>query len=722
MTQQAQPFRWGFQRLGGLDQVVLEDGESICRLGSLDPKLWVALSCPIAGLDFDGRTLALIDEDKDGRIRLPELVAAVEWTCARLGDPAVLVNPSPSLPVEAITTATDEGRRLAATGKAILQGLGKPDATNVSVEDVNHALRHAAEQMFNGDGILPPQAGFGEDVRRFIDDAVRVTGGISDASGQTGIDRGIADAFVDTLRAWRDWRNTTESVSLPLGPSTSEGWSLLEAVKDKLDDYFLRCELAAYAPQAENSLNVDEHFSLDGEHGSTDRSTLEALPLSRIGADRPLDLTSGLNPAWRDKMERFASMFRPLLSQEGRLSRADWLSIQEQFEPYSAALALKPSPPFVTVTTPPVAGVDSLGLDRINAILDSDVAGRFADLAEQDKAVPVTAADIAAMERLVLYYLHLHRLLLNFVSFTDFYSLKNATFQVGTLYIDGRSCSLCVPADKPDAHATLAALSHLYLLYCTCTRVSDNDGTPETMNIVAAVTAGDSDLLLENRHGIFVDGKGDDWDATVVKIVDNPIGLWQAIWLPYKRFGSMVSEQIGKFATSKQAELTATAGQKLGQMTTAATTVPPAAEPPKFDIGKNVGIFAAVGLALGALGTALASIAKALFALQWWQFPLVFLGIFALISGPSLVIAWLKLRQRTLGPLLEASGWAVNGRVFIKYSLATKLTAEAELPPGADRDRNDPLRSTRNRNLAILCLAALIGAAAVGAWLWFHPL
>ena len=44
----------------------------------------------------------------------------------------------------------------------------------------------------------------------------------------------------------------------------------------------------------------------------------------------------------------------------------------------------------------------------------------------------------------------LFKLLNNFVSFRDFYRRKDkAIFQVGTLYLDQRSCDLCVrPADQ----------------------------------------------------------------------------------------------------------------------------------------------------------------------------------------------------------------------------------------------------------------------------------
>ena len=114
----------------------------------------------------------------------------------------------------------------------------------------------------------------------------------------------------------------------------------------------------------------------------------------------------------------------------------------------------------------------------------------------------------------------------------------------------------------------------------------------------------------------------------------------QAVWAPYKRISRFIGAQLEKFAASKDQE-----GLKSTQsaVTTAATSRP-GGQP--FDMGRNVGIFAAVGIALGALGTAVGSIAQALFALRWWQFPLLLLGIFLVISGASVFIAWLKFRKR----------------------------------------------------------------------------
>ena len=79
---------WRFVRAGGFDQAQITSGADLEALSELDQKLWVALACPTTGLEFDPRTLELLDLDKDRRIRAPELIAAVEWACSMMNDPA----------------------------------------------------------------------------------------------------------------------------------------------------------------------------------------------------------------------------------------------------------------------------------------------------------------------------------------------------------------------------------------------------------------------------------------------------------------------------------------------------------------------------------------------------------------------------------------------------------------------------------------------------------
>ena len=72
--------------MGGVDQVQFRDGKDIANIGSLDQKLWMALAVPTRGTELDPKTADLIDTDKDGRIRPPELIAAVQCAAGALED------------------------------------------------------------------------------------------------------------------------------------------------------------------------------------------------------------------------------------------------------------------------------------------------------------------------------------------------------------------------------------------------------------------------------------------------------------------------------------------------------------------------------------------------------------------------------------------------------------------------------------------------------------
>lgn len=723
--------KWTFRRLGGLDQVVLDKADDFCRLRELDPKLWVALSSPTTGLEMDARTLELIDTDQDGRIRIPDVIAAVEWACAHLVSPADMARRPGELPLTAIRDDSEDGARLLETARIALKNVGKEGEASLGPADAAKALAQAAGNMFNGDGVMPPLAGLEADMRQFIQDGLALVGGVRDASGQAGLNRPLGELFIKTLEDWRGWKKGLDKSANFLDPHTSAAWDLIQKLKPKIDDYFLRCDLAAYAPQTQDALNVDEKLTPLAETGLT-LEELAKLPLSRVEAGRPLDLKTGLNPAWRADVEALAALLSPLLEglEDGKLTREKWQEIQNSFAPYSQALAAKPGEAALDgleLTQKPSAQPDSLSDGRIDEILSGDLARRFFELVDKDKETPATAGDFAEVEKLVLFYCHLYRLLMNFVSFHDFYSPgKSAAFQVGTLYLDGRGCELCVPVADVARHSVLATFSRLFLVYCECTRRAANqtDNSARDKKIIAAaITAGDEDLLVDNRNGVFIDKKGQDWDATVVKIISNPISIRQAMFSPYKRVGRLISEQVQKFAGEKEGQAISGATAALTKLgTNAATPATPGAVPapaPKFDLGKNLGIFAAIGLALGAIGTALASLAGALVSLSWWQVPLVFLAIFLLISGPSMIIAAVKLRQRTLGPLLEASGWAINGKVSINYLLGSALTATADLPPNASRSYRDPLKKRRTWLWVVFGLAVLAGAAAAAYFLYW---
>jgi hypothetical protein len=272
--------------------------------------------------------------------------------------------------------------------------------------------------------------------------------------------------------------------------------------------------------------------------------------------------------------------------------------------------------------------------------------------------------------------------------------------------------------DDPAAHATLASLSRMYIAYCDCRRA---DGG--AMKIAACFTQGDSDFLMVGRNGVFYDRQGRDWDATIVKIIDNPISIPQAFFAPYKKFLRLVEDQVAKFAAAKEQESAARlAAAATGTVDHATGAAKAAVKAEAVDIGKMVGVIAAIGVGAGALGTLLGGLVSGFMGLQpWWAKLVAIGGVVMIISGPSVLIAWLKLRQRTLGPVLDANGWAVNGRVKVNLPLGYKLTARAVLPPGSVRSLKDPYEDhAAARRRFLFWTAVVVVAAALIAARWFQ--
>lgn len=310
------------------------------------------------------------------------------------------------------------------------------------------------------------------------------------------------------------------------------------------------------------------------------------------------------------------------------------------------------------------------------------------------------------IRKLLLLHRDFYRLLRNFITLEDFYDNNEATvasFQAGTLIMDQRACHLCIRVHDPAKHDAQAPLSGMYLLYCNCV----NQKTGKSMAIVAAMTQGEVKNLSVGKNGVFYDNDGLDYDATVTKIIDNPISIRQAFWTPYRKFGNWIQEKINKSAAEKDAKA-------FDDMTAKGEGIMAKGEgeekKPAFDIAKFAGIFAAIGMALGMIGTALVSVAQGLKGFTWWQYLIIFVCILLVISGPSMIMAWLKLRRRNLAPVLNANGWAVNADAIISVPFGKTLTEQVAFPLVKVK------KGLRGWQILLIVLCSLIVAAAI-AWL-----
>ena len=348
--------------------------------------------------------------------------------------------------------------------------------------------------------------------------------------------------------------------------------------------------------------------------------------------------------------------------------------------------------------------VEALGLECVNAILKEDKKAALLELLEKDKAEEANALSIEEVDKVLRLNKHFYRFLNNYVVLADFYDpARKAIFQAGRLYIDQRSTDLCVKVAGPAPE--ISSLSGMYILYCACT----SEKLGKSFNIAAVLTDGDVDGLREGKNAVFYDRDGNDYTAKVVAIVDNPISIRQAFWTPYRKLARMINDRIDKKAAEKNEK-------SMSGLTSAADTATEGKAPAvPFDIGKFAGIFAAIGMAVGLVGAALAGIVSALKGITFWQILLILGVLMLLISGPSMFIAWRKIRRRDLGPVLNANGWAINAAALVRAKFGKTLTSLAQFPKLTAVDPEARKKANVRKFWGWFC--GLVVVACVALWL-----
>lgn len=548
-------YKWTFTTIGGNTRVHVAKGEDIRHLGELDEKMWTVLSCPTTGLEISAETLALMDNDHDGKIRIDEVVATANYLCGVLRNPDVLLEEKDELRIADLNEDNDEAKQMAEVARRIV---GKEETINLAA--VNAA---------------------------------------------------IAAVVVEQKAA-------------PEAPLAAD---IIAAVHEHEADY-------------------NEWF--------------HAAELEKMG----LAITDP--------------------EKQPKIAEKEWKAITAKVAAYEA---------------------------EAKAVADANAA-----------AMAAATGEYQPLKRLLMLKRDFYTLLKNYISFQDFYNREiKAVFQCGRLVIDQRACELCVKVADAGKMAAEAGKSGMYLIFCDC----ENKATGKKMSIVAAMTQGDIHNLEVGKNCIFYDRNGLDYDAVVTKIIDNPISIRQAFWTPYRKFANWVSDLINKSVAEKESKgleemkANATAATEKAKENAEKGAKAETQKPP-FDIAKFAGIFAALGMALGMIGSALVSVASGLSGLShWWEYVLIFLGIILVISGPSMLLAYFKLRRRNLAPLLNANGWAVNAEAIINVPFGITLTSMAKFPVLKLKDpfaeKGLPVWA---KILITLLILALI-AAGVGAYMYF---
>ena len=690
--------RWNFSRFGGVTQILLKDADDITHLHELDLKLWTVLAMPTQGIFLDPKTIALLDSDSDGFIRPPEILAAADWITAQLSDLSLLMEKGDSIPLVSIKDDT-----LRDSARWLLDHIKKNDAQEISIADIETQKNFFDSHTPDCNAAIPADGSDDDKLKQIINSAVASC--IANGTFADGIQQRIMQDLVTDAQIFLAWQTSLQEEGiLPLDlEHTQKAAAALSAIKEKAEDYFLRCKLADYAPDKAAALSADEQVfkQLASESIHYSNEALNALPLASAAADKPLALFKGVNPAWKAQLQAFAEdAVTPLLGRKEYISEDEFTLIMQKLTPYQERLNSKPD-----------SSATLLSVPFLQALTNGEKQGEVSSFIQYALTIEKERENLSSLEKLILLRRDFVTLLKNYVSFSDFYEGKGSVFQAGVLYFDSRAADLCFELNNDARHTTLDTLSGGYLVYCDISRKGETN-----KKIVALFTNGDSDNIVIGRNGIFYDRTGKDWNAVITKVIANPISVRQAFFMPYRQLAAMIETQIATRAAageaksvdllSKTASTVTTANLKSAPETAQSAAAPIAAK--KLDLGT----IALLGTALGGISALIGSILQALFGLGFWV-PLGLIGILLCISGPSMILASIKLRKRSIAPILEANGWAVNIRTRINIPFGTQLTKLATIPFGSIVVPIDPFadKKTGQKVLCIILGILIVGVA-----------
>ena len=691
-------YKWTFNTVGGVARVKISSGADIAHLDELDPKMWTVLSCPVSGLEIDEKSLSYVDCDGDGKIRVNDVVATAKWLTGALNNPDAILEGKDSFDVEFFNKEDASGLKLYNSSKQILENLGK-EGSVITIAEAADTAAIFAKTRFNGDGVITEISAEDPDEKAAIAAIVASFGGVSDRSGAMGANAELIEKFYAAASEYIAWREA--EVEAPFGDKTDAVIAAYNALDAKVKDFFVRSRLAAFTPDSIAALDVQtsrvEAISADNLTSKTQE--IAEYPIARVNGKAEIDLTAPVNPAWAAQFNTVISVAAP---DKKVLTEADWKEIGAMFAAYTAWTGAKAG-----------AAVEALGLDALKGFVEKNKKAALLDLVAQDMDLAEEAGSIQSVCKFLYVMKDFYRLLRNFVTLDDFYDTEvSAVFQSGRLIIDQRECRFCMKVTDMAKHNASAAASGMFLVYCDCTTPLK----PAKLTIVAAVTVGDVGDLVVGKNAVYYDNEGVEWDAVITKIIDNPISIAQSFWSPYRRMAKAVENLINKSAADKDAKIMADATAKINATSLPGAAAAKSAAPAQpFDIGKFAGIFAAFGIALGSLGTALTNIFSGVLNMPVYKTVLAIIAILLVISGPAMVMAWLKLRRRNIAPLLNANGWAVNASSKISIPFGETLTDIARYPKLKIKDpyAKSGMPTWKKWLISIVAIAAIVA----GLWL-----
>ncbi len=694
-----------FKQYGKTFQLRIETADDLEAILKLDPSHWVATSAPTDVFRVDPKFVAMLDPDESSRIHTDEMRRAIRWLLDVLNDRSKLSERTNHVPLAAINQGSPAGEDVYKSAAYVLKTLQTEDDSAISLKLVRRFQSKLKEQPLNGDGVLVPAAATDEETAQLIRDVIATVGGQPDAGGEIGITGKLLKTFRDEVAACIAWRaegvaaDASGGVAVrPFGDHTDQMHNVLQVHAGLVDHFYDLCRAVRFDPRTADRVRCPQATLDTLDLSSPDDVTrcLEGSPLASPNIDSVLPLVvDALNPLYAKWVEQLKTqVLVPVLGDVGDVLHVEqWNRVKAALKPYTDYVAGQKG-----------AKVAVLSDEQLEHYQSTPAYDAVQKLVEKDKAVSEMLKGINEVERLLLYHQHLLRFANNFVSFGELYHPPiRAMFEEGSALLDGRWFDLALRVNNVAAHSAIAKASNIFTLYLEVThKASDSKYT-----VAVPATAGSKGNLGVGKRGVFFDWMGREYDAVVVKIIDNPISLREALVAPFTRLWAFI---LGKIEA-----MSGTLEKQLQKSTDALMESPPkapaAAPAPSGGIaGGPAGMLVGLSVSAAAIGSAFAFITKTFAGLSSGQLMAGVFGAALVVAVPVSLIAILKLRRQDLSALLEGCGWAINARMRFDNVQRRSFTRRPAYPLDAT---GTPQRSwARQAVIAALVLVVVWGLRA----------
>ena len=666
-----------FKQYGKTFQLRIETAADLKAVLTLDESHWVATSAPTEVFRCDPHFVSLLDPDGSGRIHTNEMKQAIGWFLSVLSDRSKLKERTNHVPLAAINADSSDGQEVLTSAKYVLKALGREGDDHISLKRVRRFLSNLKAQPLNGDGVLVPGAASDPETTQLIRDIIATVGGETDASGEMGITSATLKQFKEAVGACLAWRAAGEALDAagnvtvkPYGEQTPQMHATFSKHADLVDHFFALCRAVRFDPRTVEHVRCPQSVleSFDFSKPGDMDACLTRSPLAAPRNDDLLPLAAAeLNPLYAQWVSQLKQdVLIPVLGEVGEaLDVEEWARVKQALKPYADYIATQKG-----------ALVQTLSHDQLQQYLDASAYDAVQKLVEADKAVSDMLKGIHEVERLVLYHQHLMRLANNFVSFSELYHPPiRAMFEEGTALLDGRWFDLALRVKDINQHSAIAKSSNIFTFYLEVSQKAAD----QKFVVAVPATSGSKGNLGVGKRGVFFDWKGREYDAIVVKVIDNPISLSEALVAPFTRLWSFVLGKIEAMSGSLEKQLQ----KSTDSLMKAPPPSAPAAAPAGGMAGGPAAMLIGLSVSAAAIGSAFAFITKTFSGLQSGQIVAGVFGAAAVVAVPVSLIAVLKLRRQDLSALLEGCGWAINARMRFDNVQRRSFTRRKPYPLGA---------------------------------------